>query len=421
MAYDLITGLPDMVEFKEIAQSIIKDSNDRYVVVTINVNNFRYINHVFGFEKGNVLLNNIAEFFCKNDSDCLVGCRSYADHFFLLIMEISDDFEKLQIVYENKIKDFSMKYSKDFPNAKLKLTFGGYHMKDNNVDISVACDKAELEREIKKGNYRINSLIYDISSQNDNTQDILHMFERAKTEGRVKVFLQPKIEVSSKTIKGAEALARIVDEDGKVIPPAVFIPVLEKTNIIGQLDLIVIEQVVYIISEWMKRGIIPVPISINLSKKDFRDDTLSKASEFVDKYEIPRNLIEFEVSENILLDRNDKIIDMLKYFKDDGYYFCIDEFGDRYTPISAASLFPADKIKFGRKFVSAKLKNEEGRKELARLIKNYENRGFVIICEGIETVEEEKQVRECGCKYIQGYLYDKPLPKEIFEMKYMLV
>lgn len=219
---------------------------------------------------------------------------------------------------------------------------------------------------------------------------------------------------------GAEALSRLVDKDGKIISPAVFIPALEKTGRIVDLDFYVLSFVLKLIRSWLDKGIEPVPISFNLSRIHFYNENLvENIMELTERYNVPAKYVEIEVTESVFFEEEHLIIDKVEKLREHGYKVSVDDFGAGYSSLNLIGILPVDIIKLDRGFVKDSLKTKRGNDIIKGLIKILNEIELDIVCEGVETAEEEKIISDYGCKEVQGFLYDRPIPVNEFEKKYL--
>ena len=246
------------------------------------------------------------------------------------------------------------------------------------------------------------------------------MFKNAIENKRIIAFYQPKISASGQKLVGAEALARIIDEDGSLLSPYQFVSQLEQTSLISDLDLYILEQVHRDMTEWKKQGMQLIPVSVNLSRVDFYDDMfLDKLRTIVGKYMIDAKYIIFEVTETMFFDDLDYMIEKVNQIKSLGYRVSLDDFGSGYSSLSMVSKLPVDEIKFDRSFVRNSIDTDKGIKIISGLIDTIKGVELDIIGEGFENADEERIMQDCGCDVIQGYVYDMPLKKENFACKYL--
>nr|WP_242823458.1 bifunctional diguanylate cyclase/phosphodiesterase [Thermobrachium celere] len=223
------------------------------------------------------------------------------------------------------------------------------------------------------------------------------------------ILYQPIYDIKTEKIASFEALLRIKDFN---ISPAKFIPIAEKSNLIVDIGNWVIKNVVLKIKEWIDLGIDVKPVSINISVKQFVDGTfLNILKEYINKFNIPTNLIQLEITEGLLLEKNDYTIQKLKTLKELGITIILDDFGTGYSSLSYLTYIPVDKIKLDKSLNDKFLKREsiETIKNIIGLIKSL---NLLVTAEGIENREQVEILKEIGCDYVQGYVYSKPIDSE---------
>ena len=424
MANDKLTNLLFYDDFKEEVGKVISEANNnRYILMSGNISNFKYINNIYGYEQGDYLLKSVADFFMSDAENCIVGCRMHSDRFLSLVrMDESDEKEVMETV-EQLVSRFVDLISPEFPLANIHLNCGAYIIGKDDTNVSEIVDKAEMARKSAKDNYLTSLVFYNekIEEKAKMEREMIPMFERALKDNRILVYLQPKVAIESGLVIGAEALVRMLDDDGKIVPPMSFIPILERTGMIIKLDFCVLDQVCALIRKWIDNGITPIRISVNLSRFDFQEDgSWEQMLKKIKDFDIPREYLEFEVTETIFYDDVEFIINKLRQLRAKGHKVSMDDFGSGYSSLNTVGLMPIDIIKFDRGFVQNSISNQKGLEIMSGLVDIFNKINLEVICEGVETEEEEKTIQQCGCDYVQGYYHDRPLPIAEFEGKYMI-
>lgn len=423
MQSDKLTRLLYFDDFKKEADRIIREEGKDYILVSMNISNFKYINDVYGYEAGDELLKQLAEYFYFNNPNARLGSRMHADRFVILTSANEDSEERLFHRFFERHAEFSRRMESRYPLAKVHVNAGACQISEDFRSISEIVDKAEIARKSIVDSYVENIAFYseDLARKADMERKVIPMFEQAMKEARILVYLQPKFTIDTQELAGAEALVRIRDAEGNVVPPNMFIPVLEKAGMISDLDSYVVEKVYELVESWIDRGIRPVPVSVNLSRLDLLyemkwEETLKK----VEKYRVPRQYIEYEVTETVFLEDMEYITAKLGNIQKMGYKVSMDDFGSGYSSLNTVGVLPVDIIKFDRGFVQNSINTNKGVKIMSGIIDIFKRIGLEVICEGVETKEEENVVASCGCNLVQGFLHDRPLPIQEFEEKYML-
>ncbi len=423
MEKDKLTGLLLFDGFLDFARKYLEqcDSEDHILIVSTDLSKFKYINRIYGFSAGDELIRNLAGIFMERE-ECVAACRPYSDHILGLFnikgKEIHECSECVRMLKNKFVLENKAKYSK----ASIHLNTGIYEIEDYTEDITSAIDKANIARRSVKGNYSIPCAIYNRELQERKEVDakIIPLFEKAVEEHSILVYFQPKVSVKENCVVGAEALTRLQNEDGSIIPPDEFIPVLENSGKILELDWYVMRFVFAKIAEWVREGKKPQKISVNLSKIHFYYDTLVDdiIREF-DSHHISPEYIEFEITESVFFEEAELIISKIEKLRDYGFKVSVDDFGAGYSSLNLIGILPVDIIKLDKSFVKNSLGNKKGKDIIKGLISILNEIDLDIVCEGIETKEEERIVYEFGCDSMQGYLYDRPIPVSDYEEKYI--
>ena len=161
-------------------------------------------------------------------------------------------------------------------------------------------------------------------------------------------------------------------------------------------------------------------VSVNLSRLDFLEEGfLDEIIRDIDQAGIPKQFIEFELTETVFCENLDEVIRQIERLRALGFRISMDDFGSGYNSLDVIGMVPADVIKFDRSFVLHSLKSKTGQEVMRSLMEMFQRIDFEVLCEGIETKDEEALVYACGCNQIQGYLHDKPLDVHVFEEKYL--
>lgn len=421
--YDIITGAHLYDYFIGRVEGILAKEfePDKYVLVSTDISNFKYINRIYGFDKANELLRSLIDVISDNEQYIVDVCRTHSDHIISLFKCDTDrtDFTKMVETYSENF----IKMNADKVNAvALHLNNGIYFLEDAEEDILYSIDKVNVARRRAKGNYSVASVLYsdDMLKGKEEDAKVIALFEDAMRNDRVKVFYQPKINIVSGRIEGAEALSRLYDRNNIIIQPDEFIPVLENSGKIVELDIYVMKEVFSTIRKWIDESKRPVVVSINLSRMHFYNENVADDIYNIFKeYDIPVKYIEFELTESLFFNEADRIKYEVSKLRQYGFKISMDDFGVGYSNLNSLGELPVDIIKFDKGFVKSGMSNDSGFQILHSLIDVFKKINYNVICEGIETKADEKMIFECGCDLVQGFLYDKPMESEVFENKYI--
>lgn len=411
-------------EFIQISSEEIRLNNREdgfFALVSTDFSKFKDINSIYTYSDGDKLIRNLADVFLAQD-ECVYACRPYSDHIVgLFFIEYSDKEVAINRLVALE-EEFCKNHKKQFPKVSIHLNIGVYVV-NKDEEITTALDRANLARRSVKGNYSVPYALYTEKLQKlkEAESRLIPIFEKALEDKSILVFFQPKINVKEGKLCGAEALTRLLDEDGSMIPPDTFIPVLEESGKVLDLDWYVMRYVFKAIKDWIDEGKHVVPVSVNLSKIHFyHDQTVDNIIKEFDSYGISPEYVEFEVTESVFFEEADLIIKEISRLRSHGFKVSVDDFGSGYSSLNLIGTLPVDVIKLDKQFVKNCLGNQRGKSIIKGLIDILNQIDMEIVCEGIETKEEEKTVYEFGCDSMQGFLYDRPIPTNDFEKKYIV-
>ena len=238
------------------------------------------------------------------------------------------------------------------------------------------------------------------------------------------IMLQPKFDINSETIKGAEALIRWNYKKKELLPPSRFIPFFEKDGTISKIDDIVLRKVCEAFARWKDQGKALYPISVNLSRDRLYDvNLIDHLTGIVDSYNVDHSLIDFELTESASYDNTEQMIKALNDLRNKGFGISMDDFGTGYSSFSLLTQMPIDTLKIDKSFVDKVGSDDEKEHDIVvirHIIALARELDFVCLAEGAEKKCQVDKLRQLGCQVIQGYYYSKPVPVNEYEENYLL-
>lgn len=413
---DSLTGLLTLSKFEAEAMKLISaSSSQKYFIIYSDFDHFKNINDEWGYSTGNEVLITYANIVSKYLKPKELFCRIAADTFVLLISYSSEKeaFNRLERDFALIEEDFRSK----FPKLNMVITSGMYFLTPSDKIISVAIDKANIARKTIKGIHRSSYVIYDKSLHDKVTKENMianNMYEALKNNEFV-VYFQPKIDLSSSKIIGAEALVRWQHPSGRLIGPMEFIPVFEKNGFIRELDFYVYERTLQALRSWLDEGKQEIIVSVNVSRVHLMDSGFVESlMHLIKKYNIPSSLIELEIAESMFFMDLKRLTYVIGSLRERGFLISIDDFGSGYSSLNVLKTLPIDIIKLDREFF---MKNEMGYQDkivISGIISLVKGLGLKVISEGVETPEQVSFLKESSCDMAQGYLFYKPMPMDEF-------
>lgn len=414
---DPLTGYSNKTKFMLAAEKIIwsKDPTG-YAVVSLDIDKFKLINSMHGFDVGNLILKEIAELMCKEVGTGELFCREADDRFGMLLRIQSQNGVEARLW--KLIKNISNLPQTLGTNFLFTISCGVYSLKKTDKDIYSAVEWANMARESAK-EHRQNWLSwYDESMRKRviEEQDIENRMEVALLKEEFQVYYQPKIKLQDETLAGAEALVRWKLKSGEILNPDKFIPIFESNGFILKLDLYVFEQVCRQLSQWLARGVNACPVSVNLSRVHLNEpDFYLKYTDILEKYNIPPELIEIELTESMVFDNVLLMRGVISAFKQAKLKVSVDDFGSGYSSLNLLKDLSFDYLKLDKEFLSTAAVTERGKKVIKSTKFLADQLDMILLAEGVETQEQVNFLRSMGCDLAQGYYYSRPLPLEAFE------
>ncbi|AXU75248.1 signaling protein [Clostridioides difficile] len=418
--YDSLSGIKNKEKFRKDSMYILKNYyQDNFYLVQLDVNKFKYINEMFGYSEGNKILIHISQVLNNNTNKYEICARMDNDHFILLIAcntedELLNRLSKINKEICNLITTNSSKYKIVMSSGIYKIT-----KKDDIKKIDLLIDRANIAAKSKKEKYE-----HSYSFFNEDTRNRLYKEKRlednmnkALEKGEFIVYYQPKYSLGDvNEIEGAEALIRWNSPEFGFISPIDFIPLFEKNGFIVNIDMFVFEEVCKTLNKWINKGYTPVPISVNMSRVHlYRDNFIENITDLISKYNISPEFIELELTESVVFDNLNILIDIMKKIKEIGFLISMDDFGSGYSSLNLLKDLSFDILKLDRGFLIETTDTKRGKIIISKIVEMAKSIDIKVICEGVETYEQVEFLKEIGCDKVQGYLFAKPMVLDEFE------
>jgi EAL domain-containing protein (putative c-di-GMP-specific phosphodiesterase class I) len=228
-----------------------------------------------------------------------------------------------------------------------------------------------------------------------------------------KVFLQPKMNMFTDKVIGAEALVRWFKPDGTMVSPGEFIPIFEENGFVTHLDFEMLRQVLEMQQHRLQEGKPIVNISVNFSRKHQENQVyLNRLDELMAQYDVPAKSLEIEITESVFMQDLAPLIDSICQLKKRGFSVSIDDFGAGYSSLNVLSRVKADIVKLDRQFLlDVEMEKDNFSSEFLQLLINMIKKlGFNVLAEGVETAEQVTLLKNAGCRFAQGFYYARPMP-----------
>ena len=412
---DRLTKIPNRNTFVEKTQAIIEENDgQKFAIVRFDIESFKIINQLFGTSEGDSILKFIAVKLQEIIEPIKNGtyCRITSDLFAFSIPYENDDL--LNLVIDTLVAAVKM-----YPlNFDITLSFGIYIAENSEYSVRHMLDRAGVAQKATKNNYKSHVSYFDeaLKEQEEIEITIVSEMKRALDNGEFKIYLQPKVDMRSGKIIGSEALVRWVHPEKGLISPRNFIPIFENNGFITELDYYIFDTVSRQLDKWRGEGIPILPVSVNVSRADLYDPNLfPNIVKIVDKYNIPHEDIEFELTESSFISDNYKLIELTQSLQKGGFHVLMDDFGSGYSSLNSLKDIKVDVLKIDINFLPTSKDDERAGKILTSVVSMAQALDLKVVVEGVETRDQADFLISIGAYEAQGYFFFRPMPIEDYE------
>lgn len=407
---DAATGLLGKEAFFDEAAAYLRHSGARDVsIVCFDVDHFKLFNDLHGLDCGDELLRYLGRAlalrFSPDGAQPLA--RLAADTFALCATGIRPE----------RVERILVDISSECPNGIDAIVRAGvYRIEDPASPVSIMCDRAVIALRTVKGSYFDRVALYDPGMREALVleREVVAGIESALREDRIELFLQPKCNIRTGKIVGAEALARWRHPERGIVAPGEFIPLIERNGLVCSLDLRVWEKTAAWIRGLIDEGVQPVPVSVNVSRADiYLVDVAAELHALVERYGIEPSLIEVEITESAYSERPDRIVAAFDELAERGFTVLMDDFGSGYSSLNMLKDINVDVLKIDMRFLD---RDDRRSKDIMEsVIRMARWLDLPVIAEGVETREQVNFLLDVGCSYAQDYYYARPMEAAAFE------
>ncbi len=388
-----------------------------YSAVYLDIIKFKLVNQMYGHQVGDIVLEEAArkiELVATGLSPESVVGRLAGDTYVALIPDecLSDFLREIETL---TIHVQAEEYEQDI---QISFFTGVYSVEPQDRDMTEAMENASVAHYLARHNETGKPVYYDekIHKQILREKDVESRMRDALDKKEFVVYYQPKVDLETYDLNGAEALVRWIDH-GRLTPPDEFVPVFEKNGFICNLDFYVLNSVCRAIRKWLDEGIDVVPVSVNFSRAHFSNQHFTdQIINVIKRYRIPARFIEIEFTETMDFQDKERLILATEALKAYGISTSMDDFGTGYSSLSLLKSLSVDTIKIDKSLID---NSESGRDKaiLENVIRMAKDMDINIIAEGVETKDQARFLKGIGGENVQGFLFDKPLPIEEFEKR----
>lgn len=400
-------------------QNVAKTHQQDFALLYGDICQFKIINDNFGFSTGNQVLSACGTTLQNILAHDEFASRISADHFAILLKY--DGWENLLSrieLFVKQLNSWRTEYS-EIP-YKIDFVFGVCLIgQEDRADIHQKLDFANYARRYAKDTPSNNFIVmYDEQMRNQALlgQQLEGDLDQALRNNEFTVYYQPKVDMKTHTIIGSEALIRWNHPQKGFLMPGAFIPLFEKNGMIKKVDLWLFEKVCQTMHQWREQSGSILPVSCNFSRLHFQqNDFPEQVSAIADRWNIPHDLLELEITESALLEESATIVTMLPRLKELGFKIAIDDFGSGYSSLGQLQQITAHILKLDRSFVCHGVTGKREQIVVGNIIRMASELGMTVICEGVETKDQSEILQNIDCKLAQGFYFYRPMKLEDYE------
>lgn len=420
---DILTGLDQYEVFlQKLEKELEQIGDDRIIIVYTDIKHFKYINDTYGYKVGDALLQDFVEEFMGKTDIIICASRVYSDNF-VVANRVPPDYysnEEFRDLIHKLNQEREAKFRGKYLNSRLQFCTGISVIDKNSrsQDAETAVSNANLARKVAKEMEHDSCVLFDQSMMEGIRREveITSSIPKALAQKEFQVYFQPKIDTETLELIGAEALVRWQKPDGSFVYPDEFIPLIERSGQVIDVDYYVYREVFQFLARRIKEGKKVVPISLNVSRVHLQKmHILQYVKELLEEFPIPCSMVEFELTESIYLDNTEQALEFIKGLHKMGIKVSMDDFGSGYSSLNLLSKLPIDIIKLDKVFLKEGEMQENDRIIISCVVDMAKKLKITSLCEGVETQEQSDYLKEVGCQMQQGFYFSRPIPQEVFE------
>lgn len=417
---DALTGLPNANALEEqrglYAERVRKAC---YVMAVFDIDAFKIINDSFGKERGDQVLKSVAAVLARHcDPRRETMARLSRDVFALIALCPSGETRQMPERMEKLFRAINDRLLRDrtLP-APVRFSCGFCTLTEEIVLKGQWYDYADLARQTVK-QHRADTFAFfsaDMLTRLHAEREMEKCMEQALADGEFTIRLQPKVDMPTGRVVGAEALVRWDRPGRDTLPPGDFLPFFEKNGFVVKLDYHVLERVCELKRDWRRNGLPDYKISVNMSRKHLGDPLfVPTLRDIAARYDVDPASVEIELTESFF-HGDELLLPIAKAIKNSGFGLSMDDFGSGYSTLNMLRKIPIDELKFDKQFLEESDLSSRTRDIMASLLDMALKIGVDVVCEGVETAEQVRFLLGIGGRIAQGYFYARPLTVPDFE------
>jgi diguanylate cyclase (GGDEF)-like protein len=422
--YDTLTGLANRRSFLErLTQYMLSAADDghKMAVFLIDLERFKKLNDSLGRSAGDALLKQVAEWLGQNAGSANLVARLDADHFAVVLPKVMYESNVARVLEKTIAAFMKHEFSLNDAVYRMAAKIGVAVFPEDGTDADTLFNNAEAA--LKKAKASRDRYLFYAQKMTETVAmslGIENRLRRALERDEFVLHYQPKVNIASGKLTGAEALIRWNDPVSGLTLPGRFIPILEETGLIHDVGRWALRKAIEDYQRWRNDGLPAVRIAVNVSPLQLRNKNFAaEIQQAVSAAADAAAGLQLEITESVIMQDVNHSIDSLLAIRALGVTIAIDDFGTGFSSLNYLAKLPVDTLKIDRSFVVEMVSATDGLTLVSVIINLAHALQLNTVAEGVETEEQLRQLRLLGCDEMQGYLFSKPVPVEIFERKYM--
>jgi diguanylate cyclase (GGDEF)-like protein len=421
---DTLTGLPNRARFTSHLNTLLEarhGNREPLAIMFIDVDRFKLVNDTLGHDAGDMLLKIVAERIhnCVRDDDLVA--RLGGDEFTVVLDNVGSR-EILDTIARKICNSFSKPVAFLDQEIFVSVSIGISMFPGDATDLAALmkhADTAMFHAKRFRNDYKF--FEPDMEAGASERLELEHGLRGALERNELVVYYQPQEDLKSGRIVGAEALVRWMHPERGLISPLEFIPLAEETGLINAIGEQVLRESCRQLRSWLDRGYGPMRLAINLSARQLeRNEFVAVLAEILDSTGIPPEYLELEITESVIMEHAEAMIELFRKLKEMKIMLAIDDFGTGYSSLAYLKRFPLDILKIDRAFVRDIPDNAEDLAIVTGVIAMAKGLDLKVVAEGVENAGQKAFLQQQQCDYMQGFYLSRPVPAEEFESKFLM-
>jgi diguanylate cyclase (GGDEF)-like protein len=422
--YDALTGLANRSLFLERAAQYMRSAvngGHKLALFLVDLERFKNINDSLGRPAGDALLQQVAKWLTRIVADANLLARLGADHFAVVLPVVKQDGDVARLVEKTMAAFPEHPFRLDGAVFRIAAKVGVALFPDDGASADALFRNAEAAlKKAKASGDRYLFYTETMTAAVAGELTLENQLRQALDREEFVLHYQPKVDLVSGKLTGAEALIRWNDPRTGLVPPGRFIPILEDTGLIYEVGRWALRKAIEEYLRWRTAGLAAVGIAVNVSPLQLRSrGFVAEIQQAVGTHAHAAGGLELEITERLIMEDVKHSIASLKAIRAMGVRIAIDDFGTGFSSLSYLSKLPVDTLKIDRSFVTDITAGPEGLALVSTIIKLAHSLKLKVVAEGVETEEQARLLRLLDCDEMQGFLFSKPVPRRLFETRYL--